>query len=72
MGKKEPKRRKAGSPEAFEELFSVGDAARILGVHPNTIRVWTAQGLLKAYRLGRRGDRRIPRSEIEKLLGRRL
>ena len=72
MGKKEPKRRKTGSPEPLEELFSVGDAARILGVHPNTIRVWTAQGLLKAYRLGRRGDRRIPRSEIEKLLGRRL
>jgi len=72
MEKKEAKRRKAEGSEPLEELYSVGDAARILGVHPNTIRVWTAQGLLKAYRVGRRGDRRIPRSEIEKFLGRKL
>ena len=50
------------------ELLSVGQAARSLGVHPNTVRKWSKEGLLKSYRIGPRGDRRFRRSDVERLL----
>jgi len=36
----------------------------MLGVHPNTVRVWTEQGVLKCLRISRRGDRRFRRSDL--------
>ena len=50
------------------ELLTVGQAAEMLNVHPNTVRRWTSQGLLTAYRLGPRGDRRFRRSEVMRTL----
>ena len=50
------------------ELLTVSQAARSLGVHPNTVRKWSKQGLLKPYRVGPRGDRRFRRSDVEQLL----
>jgi len=50
------------------ELLSVGQAATILKVHQNTIRNWGNEGLLTVYRVGRRGDRRFHRSDVERLL----
>ena len=38
--------------------------AELLRVRPDTVRRWSDQGILKAYRLGNRGDRRFLRSEI--------
>lgn len=52
------------------ELLSVGQAATILKVHQNTIRNWANEGLLTVYRVGRRGDRRFHRSDVERLLQR--
>ena len=49
-------------------LVKVGQAAKILGIHPNTVRRWQKQGVLKAARVGLRGDRRFVRSEVEKLM----
>ncbi len=49
-------------------LLTVGQAARLLHVHPNTLRRWEAAGLLRARRLGPRRDRRFVRSEVERLL----
>lgn len=46
----------------------MGQAARSLNVHPNTVRRWSRQGLLNAYRVGPRGDRRFRRSDVERLL----
>ncbi len=43
------------------------DLARLLGLHPNTVRRWSNQGLLKAYRIGPRGDRRFRREDDKKL-----
>jgi excisionase family DNA binding protein len=37
-------------------------------VHPNTIRAWSDNGLIKAYRLGYRHDRRFSFEDIEKFL----
>jgi len=51
-------------------MLTTTEAARYLGVHPNTIRRWETQGLLPAYRLGRRGDRRFSRDEMDSFLAR--
>lgn len=39
-------------------------AARMLNVHPNTVIRWSERGILKAYRIGPRCDRRYRREEI--------
>jgi len=35
-----------------ERLLTVSDVARLLQVHPSTIRRWEKQGGLKSYRIG--------------------
>ena len=50
------------------ELLTVGQAAALLNLHPNTVRRWAKQGLLNAYRIGPRRDRRFHRSDVERLL----
>lgn len=44
------------------------DVAQLLKVHTNTVRRWSNKGLLKAYRIGSRGDRRFKRKDINRLL----
>jgi len=34
----------------MEHFFSINEAAKALGVHPNTIRNWIKTGVLRAYR----------------------
>ena len=47
--------------------YKIGEASRILGVHPNTLRKWEREGKIKAVRIGR--DRVFLEEEIMKLLG---
>jgi putative resolvase len=49
------------------KYLRVGKAAEELGLHPITIRRWIKMGKLQAVRVG--VEARIPRSEIERLLG---
>ena len=56
-----------GLPEA-DPLLSVSQAARLLGVHPNTVRAWTESGRLTAYRINSRGDRRYRTGDVRALL----
>jgi putative resolvase len=49
------------------KYLRVGKAAEELGLHPITIRRWMNLGKLAAVRVGI--EARIPRSEIERLLG---
>lgn len=49
-------------------LLTTREAADILHVHPNTLRKWSNSGLVKAYRLGGRGDRRFDHETISRLL----
>ena len=51
-----------------ERLLKVKEASEILSVHPNTIRVWSDDGLLPTYRIGPRRDRRFKLEDIESLL----
>lgn len=50
------------------ELLSIGEAAKRLGVHPNRLRAWEKQGLIKPVRLPS-GQRRYPVEEINRILG---
>jgi len=53
---------------SHHELLSSTDAARFLGVHPNTVRKWSNKGIIHAYRVGERLDRRFRKTDLEKLL----
>jgi excisionase family DNA binding protein len=45
-------------------MLTASDVAHLLNVHLNTVRRWSNQGVLKAYRIGTRGDRRFRQEDI--------
>ena len=49
-------------------MLTTSDVARLLSVHLNTVRRWSNQGILKAYRIGTRGDRRFRQEDITSFL----
>ena len=49
-------------------LLTVGQAATLLNVHPNTVRRWAERGLLRESRIGPRRDRRFEWTEVRNLL----
>lgn len=49
-------------------MLTTSEAAQLLGVHANTVRHWSQNGILKAYRLGPRSDRRFRREDVDALL----
>ena len=51
-----------------KEVLKVADVAKLLGLHVNTVRQWTDRGLIKAFRLGNRRDRRYHRAEIVRFI----
>jgi excisionase family DNA binding protein len=50
-------------------LLTIKEAASILHVHTSTLRRWHSRGLLRAYRINARGDRRFPREDVLRLAG---
>jgi diguanylate cyclase (GGDEF)-like protein/excisionase family DNA binding protein len=51
-----------------EETLSIAEAARVLGVHPNTLRAWSDAGRIRSYRINARGDRRFRRTDLDAFL----
>ena len=51
-----------------EVMLTTQEVAELLHVHPNTVRKWSNNGLLRAYRVGSRRDRRFEPEEIERFL----
>ncbi len=49
-------------------MLTVREVARLLHIHSNTVRRWSDQGIIKAYRITRRGDRRFRRRDITHFL----
>src|SRR3954467_12242702 len=52
----------------IDATLSVTKAARLLGVHPNTVRAWSDAGRLRYYRINPRGDRRYRMSDLHRFL----
>ena len=56
------------NPQEMSTMLTISDVARLLNVHINTVRRWSNQGILKAYRIGSRGDRRFHQEDIDSFL----
>lgn len=52
----------------MEELLTLNEAARILKVHPNSLRAWDKKGILRAIRIGVKKVRRYKKEDIEKFI----
>jgi excisionase family DNA binding protein len=50
------------------KLISLREAARILGLNPQTLRRWDDLGKLKAIRVGNRRDRKYKLSDLIEIL----
>ncbi len=54
--------------DEIRPMLTVKDVARLLHIHVNTARRWSDQGIIKSYRITRRGDRRFRREDIIRYL----
>jgi len=61
----------AARPGPAAELITLADAARLAGVHPNTVRAWASKGQLAAVRETGRREMRVRRGDLERLLQQR-
>ena len=52
----------------INSMLTISNVAQLLNVHINTVRRWSNQGILKAYRIGSRGDRRFQLEDITNFL----
>ena len=50
------------------QMLTAREVARLLHIHPNTVRRWSDKGIIQAYRISKRGDRRFRRTDIERFL----
>ncbi len=49
-------------------MLTTSEVAHQLNVHINTIRRWSNRGIIRAYRIGPRGDRRFRGQDITHVL----
>jgi|GEM_PF-2393315 len=54
--------------DKMSDLLTIREVARLLHVHPNTLRRWSNDGRIRTYRINRRGDRRFKREEVARFL----
>ena len=65
---KEEMREDMASDEHMDDMLTVSEVARLLHVHPNTLRRWSNKGRIRSYRINPRGDRRYRLRDIEDFL----
>jgi excisionase family DNA binding protein len=68
MRKSQDEKRGVGSGDGRRRMLTIREACELLSVHGNTLRRWSDQGLVRAYRIGLRGDRRFRLEDIDNLL----
>ena len=49
-------------------MLTIREVAELLHIHSNTVRRWADRGILRVYRVTRRGDRRFRRRDIAHFL----
>ena len=52
----------------MDNMLTITEVAALLHVHPNTLRRWSDEGRIRAYRITMRGDRRFRRQDIARFL----
>ncbi len=52
----------------LDKMLTIREVSRLLHVHPNTLRRWSDEGKLKAYRITSRGDRRFRQQDVIDLI----
>lgn len=57
--------------DELPKLLTLKQTCDILQVHPNTLRDWDRKGILKAVRIGQRGDRRYYKEDVMKFMKRK-
>lgn len=50
--------------EQISNMLTTGEVASFFNVHPSTVRQWSDRGIIKAYRIGPRGERRYRRDDV--------
>ena len=58
----------ANNDNNIDPMLTTSDVARLLNVHINTVRRWSNLGVIKAYRIGARGDRRFRQEDVSSFL----
>ena len=53
-------------------MLTLAEVARLLHVHPNSVRRWADAGLLRCYRIGFRGGRRFRPEGVDEFLAARV
>jgi diguanylate cyclase (GGDEF)-like protein/excisionase family DNA binding protein len=61
----------AARPGPAAELISLSEAARLAGVHRDTVRAWCLRGEIPSLRQGGRRELRLRRTDLQRLLDRR-
>jgi excisionase family DNA binding protein len=56
--------------ENMDKMLTPREVAELLHVHTNTLRRWSDKGIVMAYRINPRGDRRYKIQDIECFLAR--
>jgi len=49
-------------------MLTVREVARLLHIHPNTLRRWSDKGIIRTYRITLRRDRRFRHEDIARFL----
>ncbi len=57
--------------ERASNLLTTAQVAFLLNVHPNTVRQWSSQNVIKAYRTTNQGRIKFRRGEVIRLYFRR-
>jgi len=52
----------------MDPMLTVREVAQLLHIHSNTVRRWSDRGIIRAYHITRRGDRRFRRGDIARFL----
>jgi excisionase family DNA binding protein len=56
------------SDDRTNKAMTTAEAAKLLHLSVNTVRQWSDKGIVKAYRIGPRGDRRFITKDVVRLL----